>query len=171
MPVPCSVQVGVAEAIVDSINIAESGTFVTDEFQATRSWADWQLEIEEEAGLLVDVVPAGFRDTQPETRDDVSYSVETDIVIRRRVPAAARLGTNGRIANGELDFLSLLTEQIYEHFLNTRSADFDEAACIGATIRLPYSRKHLQELSQWVSIVRIAHDATKQLGVDLTCSE
>ena len=168
MTIKCSVQVGTAKAVVDSLNAAAASTFCLD-FLAKRSWADWRMPLTED-GLFVDVVPGGITSSELEDRADVVYHVETDIVLRKKIPQEDREGRTGRIRNEALDQLSLLTEQLHEFFLTERLTDFDQAVCSDSTVRVSYARDHLQELSQWTSIVRVTHDVTKTIGTALTCS-
>lgn len=158
-----SVMVEVADNIRAQLN-AEPGSTWAMSFQAERSWADWELQLEELDELHVDVVPAGFELVEDSDRGDIVYTVMTDVGVRLRFDPRGVDGRTGRIKLERLDALSLLSEQITEFLHQDRLASYQGAVWVSTDFRTPYLQKHLRELNQWTAVTRTIYEVTKTPG-------
>lgn len=148
-----------AQAAVDALN--EADTF-SQEFEAERSWADWDLPLEDQPSerereqVRVDAVPFGDITIELETPGTLKYRLTIDIAVRCRL-GPERRGPNGRFNNAELDAFALLTQEIVEFFAVNRIGDSEQFAWDSTdgkitTFNVP---KHLRENHQYTSIIRV----------------
>jgi len=161
----------VAQAVATEINTQDPGSWALDlQPPAVFSYADWDEQLEDLDCLHVDVVPAGFSETEIDDRGDIAYLVQTDIGIRKRFTQDHQSSNTSRIELAHLAQLALLTEQLYEHFAAASAAarlpTLTQAVYSSSEIKAPYLRKHLRELRQWTSIISITHDYTKPTGAE-----
>lgn len=161
-----SVQVKLADAIAAQINAADAADFtISPNPTAVRSWAEWDEKLENLNTLYVDVVPAGIS-SELNDRGELVYTLETDIGVRKRFGQTDQASATGRINASALDELALLTEELHEFFAADRPTTEQQAVWTEVEYRAPYVRKHLRELRQWTSIVRVTHDWTKPIRAE-----
>lgn len=159
------VEAKVARAVADAINGADDGTFIVTP-GAVMSYGDWDDPLQEmDAALHLDVVPAGI-DTELDDRGEVVYTVSTDVAVRQRFGQDNQVASTGRLDLETLDELGLLTEQLHEFFCGDRLESQLQAAWVRTEYRASYIRKHLRELRQWTSVIRVVHDYTKPIGAE-----
>src|SRR5262245_24348316 len=108
MPEP--VLTRIAEGVLAEVS---KGQFSQD-FEAERSYADWELPLEEADCLRVDVVPVSNMPVALQTRGDASYKPSVDIVVRRKFGVPDQEERRGRIAIEEIDALVGLVEEIHQ---------------------------------------------------------
>lgn len=158
-----SVLVETAEAVVTALNSAAAGTF-SQRFQAERSYADWELPLEESAPadrVLVDVVPVPPMAIDAETRGDVAYQPAVDMIVRKRLTPDQRDG-DGKLLLPEVDSLVLFVEELSEfHMLEELS---NGARWKETEIRRSHVPAHLRQFSQFTGIVRVTFDYGKGLA-------
>ena len=80
---PTAILVSTAVAVLGVL----SDNKFSQEFEPVRSYADWELPLEDSDDLHVDVVPVGSPDMELETRGSIGYAPQVDIVIRKRLAA------------------------------------------------------------------------------------
>lgn len=158
-----AVMVEVAAGIVVALNGEPSATWAMP-FQAERSWADWEIELEELGKLRVDVVPAGVELTELSDRGDVTYQVMTDVGVRFRADPRAIDSVTGRVKVEQLDSLALVSEQIAEFLTELRLPSYESAVWVSTDFRTAYLQKHLRELRQWTAVTRSIYEVTKPVG-------
>ena len=126
----------IATIVTDALNSAPDGTF-SQSFEAVRSYADWELPLEENQGgtLMVDVVPVGKLDGDIETRGSLSYSPAVDIAVRLGLGPEKR-SVNGRFDVAEVDELVAFVQSIAEYFAVDRFGGRSEERRVGKECRL-----------------------------------
>lgn len=154
-----SILIRVAEDVKDALN---AGTF-GQKFEAIRSYADWELPLEEsieEGKVFVDVVPVPPVPVDIETRGSLNYQPAVDIIVRRRM-GPERRDASGKYSLAELDPLTDFIEELAEFFVE------DELANGGrwnaTEIRRAFVPAHLHGKHQFTGIVRVTFDAEKSL--------
>jgi hypothetical protein len=154
--------------VTRALNDAPAGAF-GQKFEAVRSYADWELPLEDSGPLdgrvLVDVVPVSTPATEIETRASISYQMQVDIVVRKRLGPENR-DAAGRYLLASIDPLVLLVEQINERFTPVRFATPDHVAWdaeAGNRILAAYKPSHLREHHQFTGIVRLGFKAHKEV--------
>lgn len=152
-----AVLVSVANAVTDALN----GASLSQRITAVRSYADWELPLEDSDPsdvLLVDVVPVGMNyGTELASRDTLDYSPAIDVVVRKRLGPDKRQA-GGTFTLAEIDELVLFMEEINEYFTAARLATYTEAAWdseIGTKILAAYIPSHLRQHSQFTGRLRI----------------
>lgn len=156
----------VAAAIAAELNAANS--FVLD-FQAERSYADWQLVLQDANELRVDVVPLSAK-LRDETRGSWEYTVAVNVCIRFRFDPQFQDDETGRMRIEEIDRLADLTQQIGEFFMPCQTSqdgralsDLEEAVLDttapdgGVEFPVIGSAEHLQQHRMFLSIVRLTY--------------
>lgn len=163
-----AVLVACADAVVRTLNADPEDNF-GQQFEAKRSYADWELAFEDDSDdrgrLHVDVVPVSQLPTELETRGSVSYTPSIDVVVR------FALGQEFREANGEftldqLDALVLFVQRIAEFFTADRFGDAEDFAWdadTGTKIMAAYKPSHLRQHHQFTGIVRIPFTASRRI--------
>jgi hypothetical protein len=166
--VPDAILVATADAVTRVLNDAPAGAF-SQKFEAVRSYADWELPLEESSPLdgrvLVDVVPVSTPAMALETPVSISYQVQVDVVVRKRLGPDSR-DASGRYLLASIDPLVLLVEQINERFTPVRFATPDNVswdAETGNRILAAYKPSHLREHHQFTGIVRLGFKAHKEV--------
>jgi hypothetical protein len=156
--VPDALLVQVADDVTTALNEAAEGTF-SREFSAERSYADWELPLEDSGStddrVLVDVTPVPPLPTELLTRGHIAYEPAVDVIIRVHL-GPERRQANGKFELRELDELVLFTQQIAEFFTVgtlTCGARWKETE-----IRRAFVPKHLHDNHQFTSIVRVTFD-------------
>lgn len=160
-----SVLVETAEAVVTALNEAAEGTF-SQNFVAERSYADWELPLEDAAPadqVLVDVVPVPQCDSELEDRGHVVYKPGVDIIVRKRITPNNRDG-DSRIELAELDALEAFIVQLSNYFTTDRFADLADAIWDGTELRRRFVPEHLRRLHQFTGIVRLTFNVSVALA-------
>src|SRR5688572_23996320 len=153
-----AVLVETAEAVAEALNDAAAGTF-NEEFEAVRSYADWDLPLEKSSPLdgrvLVDVVPVPPVETELETRGYIGYKPAIDIIVRKRLNPDQR-DPNGRFLLAEIDALVLFVESLTQFFTETTLSN--NARWSETEIRRFYVPAHLHKEHQFTGMVRVTFD-------------
>ncbi|MBC7855670.1 MAG: hypothetical protein IAF94_19740, partial [Pirellulaceae bacterium] len=103
------VLVDVADALVWELKTKPFSLALTCE----RSYADWELPLEESADALrVDVVPVGTLPADLDTRDTSEYRPACDVVVRKRMVPADYVPETKRLSLAKVDELIRLVEDI-----------------------------------------------------------
>jgi hypothetical protein len=144
--------VAIASAVVTQINAANLGV------TAERSYADWDLELQDETGPRCDVVTNSVEQKQELfTRGNAKLSIPIDIAIRQKFGAAVIDATTGRVQLAAVDDLIAITEAIAMMF--TPKAFYEATggnwAFEDITILANPIRQHLRQLHQFTSVIRI----------------
>ena len=144
-----AILVAAAKAVYDAIDGHDFGI----EFDLERSYADWELERDQEMPLRVDVVPFRHSKIELASRAGITYEVEVDIAVRMSFGQDSQ-GAGGRIPNEEIDPLVKLVEDIHEFFVKEIVGSGDQP-WIASVIRAPFVPQHLRNLRQFTGLVRI----------------
>jgi hypothetical protein len=135
------------------------------QFTPERSYADWDLKLEDADELHVDVALHSTEiETELATNGRIKYTVPIEVGIRKRFEQAEQESSTGRIALGEIDNLVLLVTQIHEFLCKDRLTDFDDAVWVETSIRAAYIPRHLKELRQFTGIVRLVYRIDRALA-------
>lgn len=149
-----------AAAVTDALNDATAGTFSQD-FAAIRSYADWELPLEESAeadAVFVDVVPVPQLESELETRGSLSYSPAVDVVVRKKLGPEKR-DMNGRYALAEIDALVLFVQELAEFFVIDQFASGERWK--QTDIRRAFVPHHLYENHQFTGQIRVTFETSK----------
>lgn len=156
---PNAVSVNVAEAVVAALSAATLSLAPTIE----RSYADWELELDKETGLRIDVVAETTKQkAEAAARGVTAYTIPVDIAIRQRFGNDKQDDYSGRIPNLSIDPLVFLVEEIHELFTLERTASFTDAAWEGNEILVCPLREHLR-VRQFTAVIRLTFKAFKDL--------
>jgi hypothetical protein len=135
----------------------------SQEFEPVRSYADWELPLEDQDQLHADVVPVGSPDMELETRGSVGYVPQVDIVIRKRL-ASDQQEADGTLILPDIDDLVFLVQEIAEYFMADRLSEFDEAAWERTQMLAAFKPSHLRQYRQFTGIVRLTFKAQTDLA-------
>jgi len=149
-------------ATADAVLSALADQRFSQEFEPERSYADWELPLEDSAELHVDVVPVNSPDFELETRGSVSYMPQVDIVIRKRL-AHDQQEPDGTLVLPEIDDLVYLVEEIAEYFVTDRFGDSDTIVWQRTQIVAAFKPSHLRQYRQFTGIVRFTFRAAQDL--------
>jgi hypothetical protein len=153
--------VTVAKAVTAELAAAS----LSQEFEPERSYADWDLPLEDSDRLHVDVVIVTTEQkSKLDTRSGLNYLVPIDIAIRKRFSQGQQDDDTGRVNIDDIDALMLLTDEIHRLFIPRRLTTFAEAVWQETKILVAPERKHLRELRQFTGIVRVTFDASGNLA-------
>lgn len=155
----------IATLVADALNNAPAGTF-SQSFGAVRSYADWELPLEESPtgneALRVDVVPVPALESELESRGAISYSPATDIIVRKRLGQDAR-GVDGKLLLAEVDALVLFVQELAEFFTADQMDAETGARWKQTDIRRAYVPSHLKERHQFTGQIRVTFDVSTAL--------
>jgi hypothetical protein len=164
-----AIPVAIADAVAEEINTARlADQFAVSDFDAVRSYADWDEKYEGLDRLAVDVVFVATQ--QPGSIDLVArgfieYQHSVDIAVRKRFGTADR-GTDGRLKNASVDPLIELVQQLHEHFAARRTTgvldDLEETNWEGANVSSWVSYRKLRQ-GLFEGVVRIRFLTRKAL--------
>lgn len=157
-----SVLTSAAQAVVDELNEDPETNFGLN-FTAERSYADWDLPLEDLDELHVDVVPHPQSKTELSVSDTLSYEVRSTILVRKRFGTDFQ-DNSGRTIVDEVDTLVGVVEAIAEYFVKLVMTNDTDA--IWQAVELPdhYVRDHLREHRQFTGTVRLTHRIDKVLA-------
>ena len=153
-----AILVSTAEAVLNSL----ADHRFSQEFEPQRSYADWELPLEDSNELHVDVVPVNAPDFELETRGSISYVPQVDIVVRKR------LAQDEQEADGSLDLLVIddlvcLVQQIAEFFVTDRFSEIESIIWQQTQILAAFKPLHLRQYRQFTGIVRLTFSATSEV--------
>jgi hypothetical protein len=154
-----AILVSTADAV---LNVLADHRF-SQEFAPLRSYADWELPLEDAGDLRVDVVPAGSPEMELETRGSIGYTPQVDIVVRKRL-AQEQQEADGTLILPEIDDLVLLVQEIAEYFMADRLAEFEGAAWERTQILAAFKSSHLRQYRQFTGIIRLTFKAQTDLA-------
>lgn len=161
-----AVLVQVANAARQQLAAAPPLTF-SQAFTPERSYADWDLPLEQLDQLLCDVVPVNNPKSELEERGAIQYLAQVDVVLRRKFQAAHQDAGTGRVAIAQVDALVKVVEELHEFFCGERMDSFSvEEANRTATwesteILAAYRKDHLRQNRQFTGIVRLTFRVVK----------
>ena len=162
-----SVQIDVAQAIVDELNDHSFSLA----FTAVRQAGEISYELTNN-DLAVDVVPFQMR-CMLESHGTANYKVTTSICVRKKI-ATHEQGSDGWMPNTQIDPLFVLLQEINDYFMPSkdtgrsgrRLTGVEEAAWMENAkenedgVFGPYA-KYLREEKQFVGIVRVTYDVSR----------
>lgn len=162
-----AVEVDIAEAIKDELNNYDFG----QSFTATRNYSDVATKLETLDQLIVDVVPWSS-ESSLEDRGELTYTVLTDILIRRRFGMPEQETGSGEIDTDEIDALMELRQKIGEYFTPSqvtgqdgrRLTDQPNAAWQETKTMAAYVRPHLRQFRQFTGWLRITYQICRAAG-------
>lgn len=134
----------------------------SQEFEPVRSYADWELPLEDGNELHADVVPVGSPEMELETRGSIGYAPQVDIVIRKRL-ASDQQEVDGTLILPDIDDLVFLVQEIAEYFMADRLVDFTDAAWERTQMLAAFKPSHLRQYRQFTGIVRLTFKAQTDL--------
>lgn len=161
-----AVQVEVADAVVAAIQASE----FKNDFTPERSYADWELKLEEMDLLVlrdidklhVDVVSHTTEQQQDvSARGQVRYLAPVDIAVRRKFGHDKQVEDTGRIKLKEIDALILLVQKIAQLFTFASLELPSYAGAVwdndngGTQILFNPDTKMLREKRQFTGLVRV----------------
>lgn len=134
-----SVSIDIAEAVLTELN---AGQF-SHQFTAVRA-ATMMYELKDMTDLHVTVIPRSIENTTS-SRAKRQRDVAIDVVVQQKLAEGD---------NNEIDPLIGLAEEI-EDFFALRRLDAVAAVCIDGVVDPLYLSKHLDDLRQFTSVVRL----------------
>jgi hypothetical protein len=147
---PTAILVSTADAVLSVL----SDNKFSQEFEPVRSYADWELPLEDAGVLHVDVVPVGSPEIELETGGSIGYMPQVDIVIRKRL-ATDQQEADGTLVLPEIDDLVYLAQEIAEYFVAGRLAGFEDAAWERTQILAAFKPSHLRQYRQFTAVIRV----------------
>lgn len=167
-----AVLVTVPNAVAAVLNGVDFGAFVTDlgitdDWTAKRSYGQFKDVLEQAGPLLVDVVPVTHPATKMATRGSIVYLTTLDVGVRKKFGPSQTDQDNGGICKvAEVDRLVEFVQRVFSFFVkeaNWNLPDDDGSSWVSGTIRMPYSRKHLEDYRQFTGIVRLQYQTERTL--------
>lgn len=164
----------VAVSIAKAVEVKIRGTKFEQEFVLQRSYADWdlklenldQLEMKDSDKLHVDVVShSSEQAVEHAARGKLRFTVPIDIAVRRKLGPDDQDSDTGRLKLLAIDELMELTQRMYELFAHQELNGFPEGTQEETTIEVAPFREHLRELRQFTSIVRVVFTTYKTVSV------
>jgi hypothetical protein len=152
----------VADLVAAALNAHEFGEGVA--FKAERSYADWDLKLEDAGELHVDVVPMGHPTAILRSRGSVTYRVTVNIGLRKRFTQQESEQQTGRIDLAEVDRMVQLLEQIHELMCGWDKRSLaDNVAWQESGITDSYVAEHLRQHRQYTGLILLTYHVTKTL--------
>ena len=131
-------------------------------FTCERSYADWELPLEETADALrVDVVPVGTLPAELDTREASEYRPACDVVVRKRMTPADYVPETKRLSLAKVDELVRLVEDIHDFLCAERLSKLPEAVWQETKILAAFKPSHLRLHHQFTGIVRVTYAIDK----------
>lgn len=144
--------VQLADAVTERINSEDWSL----DFLAKRSYADWELKLDQATELLVDVVPVSRKKLPIENRSLRDHQAVVHVGIRKKFPAETQDMATGRVEAAEVDTLIELAEDLETHFDHEdRLSRLPEAALVSSRLLGDYDRDLLYENRQFVSVLEL----------------
>lgn len=155
-----SASVQIAQAVVTHIT---ANAMYSQPFTAERSYVDWELELEDQGVLHVDVVANSVESkAELSSRTTVKQTVPVDIAIRKRFGAADQ-DANGRINIQAIDDMMSLVDEIYEVFMPQRLTGFTEAVWKETKLLACPIHEALKKQRQFTAIIQVTFQRDKKI--------
>jgi len=118
-----AIPIRIADAVTTEINSAAAAdAFSIGEFEARRSYADWDDKFSDLSIMAVDVVYVVSQSTiELDAAGSLEYNVAIDIAVRKRFEPVDRDESTGRLLNASVDPLVTLLQELHEHFVAARN--------------------------------------------------
>lgn len=155
-----AVSVSVAKGVVTHL-VAQNLSI-----EPKRSYADWELALEDQDVLHVDVVAhATEQEIDQEARGGkLFYLIPLFIAVRKRFGSIDQEDREGRVNIDEIDKLVLLTQNIHESMTQKRLTDFNEGVWQATRTLVVADPKSLQNNRQFLSVIRSTFRVTKSIA-------
>lgn len=162
-----AIEIDIAEAIKDELN----GEAFSQRFEAERNYADASKLLTDMDTLHVDVVPWRAESTLAD-RGELEYTVETDVVIRKRFGVTEQSPSTGEIPVATIDELMGLRQEISEFFTPsavTGQTGRELTAVPNASwqetkVMASYVRPHLKQNRQFTGWIRLTYQVSRAAG-------
>lgn len=161
-----AVEVDIAEAIKDELNAHDFG--IT--FRAERSEADASTPLTDLGAVHVDVIP-WLPQPELDARGTVEYTVQVDVLIRKRFEASEQSQNTGLVPISETDRLRKLRQDITEYFLPCEPAQSGRrlTAITDATIdelkvMSGMVRPHMKQYRQFTAWLRLTYLTSRTIS-------
>lgn len=158
-----AVEVDIADAVAAVLNLRDFGVEFTAEFNE----ADPTVPLEKLNELRVDIVP-WMPDVEPEDRGEVKYSVQIDVLIRKRFNKSHLESATGRVSRTETSALRKLRQDITEFFMPSAPDNSGTVLTAVPTARWQDTkvmsglvRGHLKQHHQFTGWIRLTFDISK----------
>lgn len=164
-----------ADAVTTVINTAVAADTFAVEFEARRSYPDWDLSYAdlEERKTLVDVVfvsgQGGNGDlVELDSAASLNYEPALDICVRHKFGQDDRTNKEGRLLNDSVDPLVKLIEQLHELLAEDRLTSLEittgiYANWVDTSIRAHVNQRRLRE-GCFEGVVRVRFDVSKAVA-------
>ena len=157
-----SILATVADAVAAELNLDPLTNFGRM-FCAERSYAHWDMQLEDADTLHVDVVPVGIRRSELEDRGHLNRTCDFDVGVRQRFGGRDH---EGRFQNTDIDGLVELMEGVLDFLASNngrRLSTYTDASWIEEDARVTYFPEHLRTLSQFTGILRVSYEVYVEL--------
>jgi hypothetical protein len=154
-----SVVAQVCDAVLTVVKSLDLGT----EFEAVRSYADYDDESALREVLRVEVVMPAEPVVSLDTRGGLTYLIDVSIGIRKRITGEDRDAQTGLLANHQLDSLVDAVERIANAMIPDVFADVD-ASWQQTTIDSLFDRERLRSAGMFEAQVTVTFEARKALA-------
>jgi hypothetical protein len=152
----------VADLVAAALNAHDFGEGV--QFQAERSYADWDLKLEDANELHVDVVPVNLPSAVLNSRGNAGYDVTVDVGLRKRFTQQESEEHTGRIDLAEVDRLVYLLEQMHELLCGyDKRVLASNVAWQASTITDAFVPEHLRQNRQYTGLMRLTYRVKREL--------
>lgn len=160
-----SVLIDASDAVTAALNDRDEFT-PSIEFTAERSYADWELALNDPY-LHIDVVPVGHSNKRGmesgiDSRSSFAYLPMIDIGIRKRFGADEQT-EDGRIVLAEIDNLVALQEEIGEYLTFLEIGDSGDFIWRDTEYRESCLWETLDSQRQYLGILRMTYEYVKDL--------
>lgn len=154
----------VADLVAAALNAHNFGEGV--EFKAERSYADWDLPLEDAEQLHIDVVPMNHAASELNSRGNAGYNVTVNIGVRKRFDPAESEQLTGRVSLAEVDRMVQLLEQIHEHLCGYEKRVLaSNVAWQKSEITDSYVAEHLRQHRQYTGLILCTYRVKRALEV------
>ena len=154
-----SIVAQVCDAVLTVVKALDLGT----EFEAVRSYADYDDESALREVLRVEVVMPDNPAVTLDTRGGLTYLIDVSIGIRKRITGEDRDAQTGLLANHQLDPLVDAVERIADAMIPDVFADVD-ASWQQTTIDSLFDRERLRSAGMFEASVTVTFEARKALA-------
>ncbi len=156
-----AIAVSVANAVVSYLAAAGTTTSIDPE----RSYADWELALEDAETLHVDVaLVTSELGIGLSARGMERFVVPVDVAIRKRFGTDKQDDDTGRIDLANIDELMLLTQEVFEAFLPHRLTTFTDAVWESTKVLVAADRDMLRTARQFTSVIRVTFVVNKAIA-------
>lgn len=162
-----AVEVDIAEAIATELN----ADAFSQPFMASMNYADISTPLTEMDELKVDVVP-WKSESELSDRGELEYTIETDIVIRKRFGVQDQVVTTQAIEKNAINEMMQLRQEISEFFTPSQVtgqtgrslSDQPNASWQETKVMASFVRPHLRQFRQFTGWLRITYQICRAAG-------